>query len=814
MQFRVLRLGALTLAVGALLTLPGAVAEAAFPGTNGLIAFERGANIYTVTTDGAHTVSSSPLVTNGSEPAWSPDGTKLAYVEAGTSSIKVLTIGGATSGALDTGTSPTWSPDGTMIAYEKGSDIFVVSSGGGTARNLSNSGAGADDDDPAWSPDGDHIAFTRTVAGNADIYTMDAPADPSAGGGGGGNQQALTTAGSNEIQPNYSPGGTRIAYSSNRHGLGQIYSIATSGGTETRITSSSTDDTHPAYSPDGVRLAFARAGSGIHTTDTQITSGVTAVNDTNPDWQPAAPTNTTLPVITGNASEGGTLFASTGTFAGSASSFAYQWLRCDSEGNNCADIASATGSSYVVVADDVGTRLRVRVTASGSSGSSSATSDPTVVIAGPEPRNVTPPRVVVFGSTGVPVVGVTLSSSAGTWTGSGFLTFRYQWKKCMPKEGPCYRILTPAAMSSIFVPTADLIGWYLRVEVTATNSAGSKTEQSESTPAVISNPPVNTVRPRVSVFAVPPTVGQLLTVDTGTWSGLFPFTYTYEWRRCDPPGTLPSCKPIPGAVASTYAVTEADLGLTLRVWVTANSPGGSGTAITDHTFPAIPAPRLGPSMTVAPAISGEAKLGGRLTGTRGTWTGFAPIRYVSVWQRCDATLTVCKAVKSVKRLSYPVTAADLGYRIRLSVVAANPIGSIRARSEATEPIILSPPKPKGRRIVGSNRPDYIPGGGGDDQLFGRGGADTIVGGAGDDRLDGGLGNDYLDAGKGADRVSAGPGSDTVLAADGEVDRISCGAGNDRVIADAGDVVDPDCEAVTRGSSTPPPEDDDDGDDRP
>ena len=353
-------LAALVAAASVLLALPGAVAEAAFPGTNGLIAFERGADIYTVTTDSAHTVSPSPLVAGASDPAWSADGTKLAFTQGG--SIRVLTIGGSTSAALDTGTAPAWSPDGTMIVYEKGTDIWVVSSSGGTARNLSNSGVSLDDDDPSWSPDGDSIAFTRTALANADIWIMDAPTDPATGGGG--NQQQVTTAPSNEIQPNYSPAGTRIAYASDRHSLTerQIYSIATSGGAETRITSSATDDTRPAYSPDGVRLAFARAGSGIHTTDTQIT---TTATDANPDWQPTAPTNTALPVITGNAAQGGTLFSSTGTFGGSATSFAYQWLRCDPDGNVCADISGATASSYNVVADDVGNRLRVRVTASG-----------------------------------------------------------------------------------------------------------------------------------------------------------------------------------------------------------------------------------------------------------------------------------------------------------------------------------------------------------------------------------------------------------------------------------------------------------------
>jgi len=407
-----------------------------------------------------------------------------------------------------------------------------------------------------------------------------------------------------------------------------------------------------------------------------------------------------------------------------------------------------------------------------------------------------------------------VSASAGTWTGAGFPTFSYQWKKCMPRLGPCYWILTPAARSSVFVPTGDLIGWSLRIEVTATNSLGSSKAQSEPTPAIIGNPPVNTIRPRVSVFAVSPTVGEDLTVDEGDWTGLFPLVYSYEWRRCDAPGTIASCTAIAGAVTDSYTTTTADLGLTLRVWVTARNSGGAATAISDHTFPTVRVPLLGPSMTTAPAIKGKAELGRTLTATRGTWRGAAPIRYVSVWQRCDATLVVCRAVKSVKGLKYTVSRADLGYRIRLSVVAANSVGSVRARSVATEPIILSRPKPKGRRIVGTNQPNYIPGGGGDDQLFGSGGSDTIVGGAGDDRIDGGRGNDYLDGGKGEDRISAGPGSDTVLADDGEADRISCGDGNDRVMADPADVVAEDCELVIRsGTETSPDEEEpEEGDD--
>jgi hypothetical protein len=701
---RASRILALLAVVAGLLALPGAVARAAFPGTNELIAFERGGDIYTVTTDNSHTVSSSPLVVGASDPAWSPDGTQLAFTQGG--SIKVLTIGGSTSAALDTGTSPSWSPDGTLLVYEKSSDIWVISAAGGTGRMLADSGS-ASDDDPAWSPTDDLIAFTRTD-GDADINLMTAP--DSVTTGGGVIQPALTTNAANDSDPSWSPDGDTIAFTSDRNVVKQIYEIDVTSGTETRLTNSTTDDSEPAYAPEGNhQVAFARAAFGIYAAGTPITSGP---NDANPDWQ-AAPISTPPP---------------------SAS-----------------------------------------------------------------PVNVVPPKVIIFGTTGIPVVGVTVSSSVGTWTG-GSLTFTYQWKKCQPKDGPCYEIQTPVANFSTFLPTGDLVGWALRVEVTAKNSFGETTAQSESTPLVIGNPPVNTVRPRISIFATNPTVGQELTVDTGSWTGLFPLTYSYQWRRCDPPGTLPSCVPISGAVKNSYTLTESDLGVTVRAYVTATNAGGSTTAFSDHTFPTIPAPRFPPSTTSLPAITGDAEIGGTLTGTRGTWTGYAPIRYVSTWQRCDATVTVCRAVKGVKGLSYKVTLADLGWRIRLSVVAVNSIGSLRARSEATEPIVVPPPKPPGRRIVGSEGADYIPGGGGDDVLLGRGGPDTILGGRGDDRISGGAGNDYIDGGLGLDRIDGGSGSDTILVADGKKDVVDCGDGNDRVVADAIDVV-TNCEASS--TSVPP-----------
>jgi len=106
----------------------------------------------------------------------------------------------------------------------------------------------------------------------------------------------------------------------------------------------------------------------------------------------SAPSNQTVPAISGTAQEGTTLTASSGSWSGSTPiTYHYQWRRCDKNGAGCANIGGADGSTYLVRHADVGKTVRVRVTAKNSDGTSQATSAPTAVVkakAAPPPTSV------------------------------------------------------------------------------------------------------------------------------------------------------------------------------------------------------------------------------------------------------------------------------------------------------------------------------------------------------------------------------------------------------------------------------------------
>ena len=86
-----------------------------------------------------------------------------------------------------------------------------------------------------------------------------------------------------------------------------------------------------------------------------------------------APVNTSLPVIVGDATVGKVVTGYVGAWSG-ATSYTYQWTRCNTSGTGCADVPGATTTSYTVAAADAGQTIRFKVTATNTSGSTTSSS--------------------------------------------------------------------------------------------------------------------------------------------------------------------------------------------------------------------------------------------------------------------------------------------------------------------------------------------------------------------------------------------------------------------------------------------------------
>jgi hypothetical protein len=199
------------------------------------------------------------------------------------------------------------------------------------------------------------------------------------------------------------------------------------------------------------------------------------------------------------------------------------------------------------------------------------------------PANTTLPAI-----SGTTMVGATLTTSDGIWSNSP-TSFAYQWLRCNGGGNKCASI-HGATLKTYALVAAD--GFHtIRARVTATNTDGSATAESAQTAQVTAASstaaPKNTALPTAGGTA---RVGQTLTAGDGTWSGN-PTSFSYVWLRCDA-DTTSTCTTIVGATAKTYVLHAADLGLRVRVRVTARNAKGSATATSAATAIVAPVTRI------------------------------------------------------------------------------------------------------------------------------------------------------------------------------------------------------------------------------
>jgi len=201
--------------------------------------------------------SGEPIIS----PAWSPDGSRLAYVSFETGKPVVYVHELATSkrspvaNYKGNNSAPAWSPDGGTLAVvltrDGLSQIYTVGSrDGSNLRRVTRSPL--IDTEPTFSPDGRSLYFTSDRSGSPQIYRV---------GIEGGEPRRITFNGNYNISPRVSPDGKTLLMVSRRDGAFRVVSLDLASGAETILTAGR-DDQSPSFAPNGMQILHAATQGG------------------------------------------------------------------------------------------------------------------------------------------------------------------------------------------------------------------------------------------------------------------------------------------------------------------------------------------------------------------------------------------------------------------------------------------------------------------------------------------------------------------------------------------------------------------------
>ena len=363
-------------------------------------------------------------------------------------------------------------------------------------------------------------------------------------------------------------------------------------------------------------------------------------------YEGGPPASTVPPAVAGTAREGDPLTAAAGSWSGEPTSLAVAWERCDASGAACA-ATGAGGATYVPSAADVGSTLRVAVTAANAAGSTTARSAPTAVVgaraqaAPPAPAPPAPAPAPAgssaAGGGAVPVdAAVLVTATPARGAPGGTTTIRAR-ASLRPGSGPAQRaVLTvtlpegarvaearatrgPGCAAAGRVVACDLDGLPAgaAAEIVVTAVAGGSgplaAEARLETAPVDARAEDNTATAAVEVSAAParsgasagrtarraarPTlrgtakVGRVVSVLPGRgWREAGPHSFAVRWQRCRPHAGGLACVTLGARRGRTVRLVGTDLGARLRAVVVALAADGRRERRLSRTTPVVTGP--------------------------------------------------------------------------------------------------------------------------------------------------------------------------------------------------------------------------------
>ena len=417
-----------------------------------------------------------------------------------------------------------------------------------------------------------------------------------------------------------------------------------------------------------VRVSFTDDASNAETLTSAATAAVSAAANT-----PA----TGAPTITGTAQVGQVLTATVGTIADvdglpdpffSDAATTIAWIRVATD-NSETNIASATASTYTLVAADLGTTVKVRVSfTDDASNAETLTSAATAAVSAAANTPATGAPTI----TGTAQVGQTLTAGTTAIMDADGLTtpsYTYQWIRVATDNSETN--IASATASTYTLVDADL-GTTVKVRVSFTDDA-SNAETLTSNVSVIIARPANTAATGKPGITGTAQVGQTLTATVGTSADVDglpnPFltdvNTSFQWIRVATDNTETN---IASATASTYTLVDADLGTTIKVKVGFADYYDYDEMLTSDATAAVSAAANTPA-TGAPTITGTAQVGQTLTaGTTAIMDadGLTSVSYAYQWIRV-ATDNTDTNISGATASTYTLVAADLGTTVKVRV---------------------------------------------------------------------------------------------------------------------------------------------------